>query len=177
MLRKHKPKKLHAYTDESGNSGLDLFDSQQPYFWTCTILTATDLDLIHPKIIQKTLDIANATELHGSALGLVGLETVANRISYLITKYQIRVVLTRIEKSYLSVTKFTDTVLDCGTNKAVMPLTYNVKLNRLYFVNLFAGLMTEDDRRCFWAAYLRGTLCTTRADICGSEGPSQRFAG
>ena len=156
MPRKHKPKQLHAYTDESGNSGLKLFDLQQPYFWTCTVLTATDLDSIHPQVVQKTLDRANATELHGSALGLAGLEAVANRLRHLITKYQIQVVFTRIEKSYLAVTKFTDTVLDSGTNKAVMPFTYNVKLFRLYFANIFAGVMTEEDRRGFWAAYLQG---------------------
>ncbi len=35
---------MFAYTDESGNTGLQLFDIQQPVFSTLTLLTQTDID-------------------------------------------------------------------------------------------------------------------------------------
>ena len=66
--------KIFAYTDESGNSGLDLFDAGQPTFWTGTLITPFDLDQIHPQMIQATLDRAGVPELHGNALGLTGIE-------------------------------------------------------------------------------------------------------
>ncbi len=33
-----------VYTDESGNTGENLFDTSQPYFWTGTLVSLFDID-------------------------------------------------------------------------------------------------------------------------------------
>jgi integrase len=35
---------LYAYADESGNTGMNLFDPNQPWFWTVTLVAPHDLD-------------------------------------------------------------------------------------------------------------------------------------
>jgi hypothetical protein len=38
------PLSRYAYTDESGNTGLNLFDKNQPIFWTGTLVAYADVD-------------------------------------------------------------------------------------------------------------------------------------
>ena len=60
----------NAYTDETGNTGLNLFDPGQPSFWTGTLLTPVDLDRLDPAIHRGCLERAGCAELHGNQLGL-----------------------------------------------------------------------------------------------------------
>jgi hypothetical protein len=145
--------KILAYTDESGNSGLHLFDAGQPTFWTGTLVTPFDVDQIHPKIIQATLDRAGVPELHGNVLGLTGIEKIGSRLRYLMVKFDLWFIFTRIEKRYLAATKFMDTVFDAGNNRAVAHHTYNTQVLRLYFTNIVTGCMTNADQEEFWAAF------------------------
>jgi hypothetical protein len=117
--------KIFAYTDESGNTGMDLFDPGQPTFWTGTLISGIDVDCVHPKMIESTLVRAGVNELHGSVLGLSGIEKVGSRLRYLIRKFDLWFIFTRIEKRYLAGTKFMDTVFDAGNNRAVSPHAYN----------------------------------------------------
>jgi hypothetical protein len=145
--------RIFAHTDESGNSGLDLFDHQQPTFWTGTLIAEQDIDLSHPKVIEATIARAGVIELHGNHLGLGGIEKIGSRLRYLILKFDLHFIFTRIEKEFLVGTKFMDTVCDAGNNKAVAPHIYNVKLTRLYFLNVILGCMTDTDKRDFWQSY------------------------
>jgi hypothetical protein len=73
-----------AFTDETGNSGLNLFDRNQPYFWTGTLLTPVDLDRIDPAVHEACLSRAGRKELHGNELGFSGIERVAGKLQQLL---------------------------------------------------------------------------------------------
>ena len=39
-----REKLLYAYSDETGNTGNNLFDEEQPYFWTGTLISECDIE-------------------------------------------------------------------------------------------------------------------------------------
>ncbi|MBZ5674078.1 MAG: hypothetical protein LAP61_07505 [Acidobacteriia bacterium] len=71
----------------------------------------------------------------------------------LFQRYKASFLFTRIEKSHLVATKFVDTLLDSGLNKAVSAFHYGVRFNRLYFAHVVIALLDDDDREEFWAIY------------------------
>lgn len=144
---------LNAYTDETGNTGMNLFDPGQPFFWTGTLLTPVDLDRLDPAIHTACLDRAKCAELHGNHLGLGGIERVAGKLQLLLARYHMRFLFTRVDKRHLAGTKFVDTLMDSGINEAVSNLHYGVRFHRLYLAQVIIGLLPHNDRREFWAVY------------------------
>jgi len=70
---------IYAYTDESGNTGNNLFDDTQPWFWTGTLLSKDDLDILDLSIVEDWKRTASVGELHAKVLGLRRIEGVAWR--------------------------------------------------------------------------------------------------
>ena len=89
-----------AYTDETGNSGMQMFDANQPYFWTGTLLTPVDWELLPSAIHQACLERARCNELHANKLGLSGIERIAGKLINLFSRYGARFLFTRIEKTH-----------------------------------------------------------------------------
>jgi hypothetical protein len=147
---------LIAYTDETGNSGLNLFDPGQPFFWTGTLLTRSDLDGIDPAIHRACLDRSGQGELHGNSLGFSGIEKLAGKLQNLLYRYRMRFLFTRIEKTHLVGTKFVDTLLDSGINHGVSNFHYGIRINRLYLAHVIVESLNYDDREEFWEAYAKG---------------------
>lgn len=145
----------NAYTDETGNTGLNLFDPGQPFFWTGTLLTPVDLDRLDPAIHRACLERAGCTELHGNQLGLTGIEKVAGKLERLLYRYHMRFLFTRVDKKHLAGTKFVDTLMDSGINEAVSNLHYGVRFHRLYLAQAIVALLTIEDRKEFWDVYAK----------------------
>jgi len=99
---------VFAFTDETGNSGLNMFDRNQPFFWTGTLLTPVDWDALHPAIHQACLSRAGCAELHGNQLGFAGIERIAGKLMQLFQRYKVFFLFTRIEKQHLVATKLGD---------------------------------------------------------------------
>lgn len=147
---------LIAYTDESGNTGNHLFDLDQPYFWTGTLLSKPDFDR-HAKLhVYQWCRSLGEQELHGSQLGLQRIERVARELEALIVIHDARFVFTRLEKQHLAATKFVDTFFDSGINRAVSAVHYSSPLLRSHITLVFAELMSLEDRIEFWQAYRDG---------------------
>ena len=69
----------YGWTDESGNSGLNLFDQGQPMFWSGTLLSSDNLGSItspHSEWLQMVGD----KELHGQSLSFEKLNSIADSI-------------------------------------------------------------------------------------------------
>lgn len=164
---------LVAFTDETGNSGMNLFDGNQPFFWTGTLLTPIHLDLLDPAIHQACLSRARCTELHGSHLGLGGIERVAGKLCSLFLRYQCRFLFTRIDKSHLAAMKFVDTLLDSGLNGAVSNFHYGLRFNRLYLAHILVAMLDRSDREEFWTAYAEGDSGGFRRILLRVEGRIQ----
>ncbi len=144
------PAHLMAFTDETGNSGLNLFDHNQPFFWTGTLLSPIDWDSLPPAIHEACLNRAGCEELHGNHLGLAGVERIAGRLITLLQRYKAHFLFTLIEKQHFVSMKFADVVLESGLNKAVSNFHYGLRFNRLYLAHIIGALLDSDDREEFW---------------------------
>jgi hypothetical protein len=144
-----------AFTDETGNSGLNLLDGDQPYFWTGILLTPIDWDELPREIHEACLTRAECTEMHGNQLGLGGIERIAGKLMQLLFRYKAWFLFTRIEKRHLVGTKFVDTLPDSGLNRAVSNFHYGIRFNRLYLAHVLVALLDTDDREEFWAVYAK----------------------
>ncbi len=144
---------IRAYTDESGNTGLNLFDIQQPEFWTGTVLTNRDLDQVASSFVDRWADALGVDELHGSDIGLKGIDSFAKELKSLIKRFNLSFIFTRIEKSFHASLKYVDTVLDSGNNKAVNPLHYSAKPLRRLLAYCLVETIGPKEQMDFWEAY------------------------
>ena len=142
--------KCYAYTDESGNSGLKLFGSNQDTFWTGTLIAFADVDSKYKTFHKELLDRAGANELHGAELGFGRIEKIASRLAWFIREKKLRFSFVRIFKPFLATTKMFDLVFDAGNNPAMPPHGYWVRQLRLINLLHFAQLLTEEDLNGFW---------------------------
>jgi hypothetical protein len=97
-----------GYSDETGNSGNNLFDSGQPEFWTGTLICGTDLDRAGAAIHAECLKLTGRPELHGNALGLSGIEKIASLPQEFFGRDECHFLFTRIEKNTLASAKLFD---------------------------------------------------------------------
>ena len=144
---------VRAYSDETGNSGNNLFDPGQPYFWTGTLVCEGDIDREGAKLHAKCLAMSGRSELHGNELGLSGIEKIAPVLRELLAKVKGHFLFTSIEKHHLAATKFYDVLMDSGVNHAISNLQYAFRTLRLSLAVQFVQMLDDLDRREFWEAY------------------------
>lgn len=150
-------KKLYAWADESGNSGLNVFDAGQPMFWSGTLISPTDLDgasSSHAKWLAK----AQTTELHGKELHFSGLNKIGDSVQDFLRENNCRFVLTQIDKEFHVVTTFVAMIFASDVNEAVAPLYDHVPIFRKDIAKELFSIFPSRDRREFWTAYLRFDL-------------------
>jgi len=145
--------KCFVFADESGNSGLKLFDDGQDTFWSGTVIAFADLDRKYATFHRELLGLVGKPELHGNELGFGRIEKIAGRLAWFIREKKLRFSFVRIFKPYLATTKLFDLAFDSGVNPAVPPHAYNVR--HLRFINLlhFSQLLTTEDLNEFWSLF------------------------
>lgn len=68
---------MFAYIDETGNSGKNIFDPEQPVFTTVALLTRHNFDLLYGKKFQALASLHGNAALHANELGVNRLEEIA----------------------------------------------------------------------------------------------------
>jgi hypothetical protein len=144
---------LVAYTDESGNSGSHLFDPNQPEFWTGTLVTPPSFETVAAPVVAECLAVVGQHELHGNALGLSGIDKIGDRLGRLFAKTDSRFLFTKIDKVHFAATKFADTLLDSGPNKALSLFQYGPSATRLPLAVQLIQLLERDDLVRWWKAF------------------------
>jgi hypothetical protein len=144
---------LHCYTDESGNTGNNLFDPQQPYFWTATLVGKDTLSSAASVAVDALRLQLGVREIHAADIRMVGVDQVADGLRALLVGEECRVIFTRINKRFHARLKLADTVLDSGTNHAVSNVHYGVRGLRLPLAHAIVECMTHQDEEDFWLAY------------------------
>lgn len=145
--------KLFAYTDESGNTGLNLFDSDQPYFWTGTLLTNSDVDRTGLDQHNAWISMLGTKELHGNELGIGRLNRIATSLKSFLEKNQSRFVFTKIEKRYHAVARLAFTILDSDFNKAVSPIHDSTTVFHRKMSHDIFSFLSYGEIKAFWSAY------------------------
>lgn len=145
---------MYAYIDETGNTGENLFDHNQPVFLTGALITKTNFDLLYKKRVESICDKIGVESLHANELGFGRLEDIASDLLIVLKKSDARFFLSRIAKVDLAATKLVDTIFDSGENLSVPWHVYNYRPLRLLLVFKVAYLLNEDILKLFWSSLM-----------------------
>lgn len=145
---------MYVFVDESGNTGAHLFDEAQPIFLTVALMTRGDFDAVFAKPIANLAAQLGETQLHASKLGVARVEDIARPLHKLLQRADPRFFISRVEKRYIVATKMFDLLFDPGENRAASPHIYLIRPLRISFAVKFAGVVTEDMARAFWASMM-----------------------
>lgn len=142
---------MHFYIDESGHSGLKLFDASQPDLLYGMVSSQANLDIVaelHLRALRERFDVAR---LHASDLGLARLSEAALPLLKLVARYNIRFDHYRVVKADYALMQFFDQVFDQGLNPAVGWHWYWTPLRYILMLTV-AELFDEPLVRKAWAA-------------------------
>jgi hypothetical protein len=156
---------LYAFVDETGNTGSNVFDEQQPDFFSGALITKANFDVLHGKTLQAICRRNGFETLHASDLGFGPIEQVAREILCLLKKADARFFIARVEKRYLIATKVFDTFFDSGENPAASWTAYNIRPLKLILCFKVATLLTDEIARVFWSMLMARNESEARAKI------------
>jgi len=151
---------FEAYIDESGNTGIELFDKKQPFFWTGTIIVKQSAQLPFELVVLAKK--FGKTELHGNELGLGRINEISNQLIEVIESLNARFMFTRVEKSHISSMRLADALLDNVNNPAITALHYNVPFLKKTLAYYIDFMMDENDKIIFWKIHLSGNASEFR---------------
>lgn len=144
---------MYIYADESGHSGRYIFNAPSVYYQGA-IFSTKDIEEIVKPIINRALINFNLERIHANELKPhQNIEIIKDCITSLKgCKWEF--FLFQMQKPYLSVTKFVDTIFDPADNKGIPPFWYRKDYYRHTLCCLFDDALTEKSKQKFWLAYL-----------------------
>ena len=155
-MKKKRGKRVEAYTDETGHSGLNLFDAGQPWFWTGTLVSPVAVQGRGGPALAGICAALGVSSIHAREIGIARIESVASAIQGLLESIEAKFVFTAIEKHHLAAGKLAETVLDSTMNQAVSGFHYGVHGMRILLSDAIVTLVNQQDQEEFWTAYNNG---------------------
>jgi len=147
--------KMYAYIDESGNTGENLFDENQPTFWCGALMTQNDFDITFALDIKLLCSKIGTDTLHANEMGIGKISLIADSISKILEEADAKIHICKIDKKDLAATKLFDTLFDSGENLSVPWHVYNLRQMRLLLLFKFCILLDVDLLKEFWGYYLK----------------------
>lgn len=145
---------MHAYIDESGSTGTNVFDDAQPVFFTGFVASAIDIDLAIDDEISALCRRLGVRHLHAADIPNERRAEYFKEIAALTERYDLRFGVNQLEKRYVVACKLVDVLFDAAENFGVPPQWYFVKELRLSLVFNLAGVISEASYRSFWACLM-----------------------
>ena len=145
---------MYAYIDESGNTGKNMLDPEQPYFHMIAMVSPVDFDSAFRQRVSDIAKRVGVDHLHGSQLGVAGVEQVALHLIELLQFSQVQFVCACVNKEDIIAIHFFNEFFDPWENPAAPSHFYSVETLRFILLGQVARLLTGEDKRVFWDAYL-----------------------
>ena len=145
---------MYAYIDETGNTGRNLFDPEQPVFMYGALMSRMDFDTRCRQSLNRLAEDIGAQAVHASDLGINKLELIAGELLALLANADAHIFVGRVVKVDLAVMKLVDILFDSGENMAVPWHVYNTRPLRLLNVIKIAHLLDENILSGFWNALM-----------------------
>lgn len=136
---------MHFYIDESGNSGKNIFDKNQPFLYYGVLASKTDIDTQEQYHIEKMRDILRTKRIHAKEIREKGIEIISNNIMEIIKRCDAKFSCYRVKKSDLAIIQAFDHIFDSGVNEAVKPEYYNNIIKRNIILILLSKLFETSD--------------------------------
>lgn len=142
---------MYYFIDESGNTGLELFDPNQPILYYGVLSAQANLDVIAQPLLKELHQSLGVNRIHANDLGVSRLTPVAEKLARFSKKNDLRFSLLKVAKRDHAIICFFDQVFDSGMNKAV---PWHHYFTPLRYVSLFkvAHLFDEGLAKDAWKA-------------------------
>ncbi|MGD6581378.1 DUF3800 domain-containing protein [Xanthomonas citri pv. citri] len=146
---------MFFHIDETGNTGNDLFNKDQPRLGYGVLSSRMNVDAIGIDIHKKMLQRIKSTELHAKDLRTSGIVKISDLLLKLQDKMSFDFDYYFIEKRTHAIVLFFDAVFDAGLNPAVRWESYWTPM-RFVIIHKLAYILDDDLLRKSWS------LCTDR---------------
>lgn len=141
---------MWIYIDETGNTGTNVFDPNQPVFLLGYVASRTNIDLLSARQIQRIARYVGQPYLHATEIPPDQVDGVCTEVATLVEERDVRFGFSRVSKDYLAVSKLFDTLFDPHENLEAPWLTYWVRPLRLMMVHKIASIVDEPLLQRFW---------------------------
>lgn len=142
---------MHFYVDESGHTGLNLFDAEQPLLYYGCLSSHLDLDHEALDRLVHMRAKVGATRLHANVLGNGGLSVIAEDLADLQRCFGLQLGIYRVATPDHAIVCFFDQVFDSAMNPAITWTGYWTPLRYVLLIKL-ARLFNEDLAKLAWEA-------------------------
>lgn len=142
---------LYFYVDESGHTGPNLFDENQPILYYGVLSSKVNLDIVAESKVKSLRKRLEVKRLHAAELGNGRLIEIVKDIDTLKKQYDLRFDIYRVNKADHALISFFDQVFDQGMNPAVPWVAYWTPLRYVLLVNL-AILFDKNLLKMAWEA-------------------------
>lgn len=146
---------MYFHIDESGNTGNNLFDPQQPRLSYGILSSLTNADVLCASIHRQILRRIGSDRIHASVLGVGGLTDIAPYLAQMQVKMRFDFDYYFIDKPAYALVAFFEAVFDAGLNAAVKWEVYWTPM-RYLLIHKLTVLFDEELLRRSWQ------LCTVR---------------
>lgn len=110
---------MYFYVDESGHTGPNLFDPEQPMLYYGVLSSRLNVDLLAGETLRRLRRRVEVSRLHAAELGNGGLASLAGEFIDLQKRLDLRFDIYCVAKPDHAVICFFDQVFDQGLNPAV----------------------------------------------------------
>lgn len=155
---------MFFFVDESGHTGTNLFDENQPIFHYGVLSAKTNLDLLAAQEMVRARKRCGVERLHAAELGLGGLVEISEHLIKIQKKYRPSFDICSVAKADHAVICFFDQVFDQGMNPAMSWTGYWTPLRFILLVKL-ASLFDEDLAKRAWKARIDTNDSTAGAEL------------
>lgn len=143
---------MYYYIDESGNTGLNLFDIEQPYFYYGMISSPYDLSFVLSEQyneIKDILQIPRTSDLHGKKIKSKRFNKIINNLIYITKQWQVSFDIYYLQKSELPIFVFFDFIFDSDINFNVPYFAYRTKIKEILLLKM-SSYFSDNLLQDFW---------------------------
>ena len=155
---------MFFFVDESGHTGTNLFDENQPILYYGVLSAKTNIDVLSEPIVRTARRRIGVEKLHASELGLGGLVQISEYLAAIQKKYQPKFDIYRVAKADHAIICFFDQVFDQGMNPAMTWTGYWTPLRYMFLVKV-ASLFDEDLVKRAWKARIDTNDATAESEL------------
>lgn len=155
---------MFFFVDESGHTGANLFDENQPILHYGVLSAKTNLDLLAAQEIILARKHCGVERLHAAELGLGGLVEISKHLVKIQKKYRPSFDICSVAKADHAVICFFDQVFDQGMNPAMSWTGYWTPLRYILLAKL-ASLFDVDLAKRAWKARIDTNDSTAEAEL------------
>lgn len=155
---------MFFHIDESGNTGNNLFDSEQPRLSYGVLSSQRNVDVLCSSIYKKILHDIDDNQIHANKLGIGGLTTIAPHLIQIQKKMKFNFDYYFIEKKDYALVLFFNAVFDFNLNKSVNYELYWTPI-RYLLIHKLSILFDEELLKESWRLCIERKIKNFQHDI------------